>query len=195
METTGTRYALLSFAFAALVLCLRNLALDETNRELLTRDALQLLAEKLPASDADLNVRPRASGSTNTQTQLQTRPEARSVEAESNSNSQHLWAHSLSQETVAAALATIFAFVELPRAQLETQLQRSLSRSSVRQSRREQPTKASTAAIRCVPDPYVQVYITYRMLKFYANFMQFYAKIRLLNFAINTVVNSLCLIH
>ena len=107
---------------------------------MLTRDALQLLAEKLPASDADLNVRPRANANVS------------GVETESSSfsSSQYLWAHTLSQETVAAVLAAIFAFVELPRAQLETQLQRSHSR----QSKRGQPTKASTAAIRCVHGSY-----------------------------------------
>lgn len=150
-------YVVLSFA--ALVLCLRNLALDEANRKLLTRDALQLLAEKLPASDADLNVRPRVSDSTN----MQTGPEARGVEADSNSNSHsYLWAHSLSQETVAAALATIFALVELPREQLETQLRRSQSRVSGRQ-----PTKASTAAIRCVHAPYTGTHVLYSYISIY----------------------------
>lgn len=90
---------------------------------------MQLLAEKLPAGDADLNVRPRG--------------------ALGPASDSYLWAHSLSQETVAAILATLFSFVELPRAQLEAQLQRSPSTRSSGRQKREQPTEAATAAIRC----------------------------------------------
>ena len=129
------------------VLCIRNLIIDARNKEMFGKYCLKQLGDKLPLHDADLHPAPS--------TQAQGAANASQAGAQGANSSQGgtlrepLWVRGVNQETLAAILAAIFSFIEVPKGQIIQQFRRTKSlprRLSMRATNRgeqKNPTRAN----------------------------------------------------